>query len=100
MDAIPRVTGATLDVLQVLLRASAPTWGLQVIAATDRPAGSVYPILARLENRGWLISAWEEGDRRGPRRRLYSLTDEARPAARALLAERRVANGRLDWSMS
>jgi PadR family transcriptional regulator PadR len=94
------VTGATLDVLQVLLQATELTWGLQIIAVAKRPAGSVYPILARLEDRGWLTSAWEEGDRRGPRRRLYALTDEARPAARALLAERRAANGRLDWSLS
>jgi DNA-binding IclR family transcriptional regulator len=101
MEAIPRVTDATLDVLRELARAAEPTWGLQVIAATGRPAGSVYPILSRLEQRGWLTSAWEEGERRGPRRRLYALTDAARPAVHALLAERRTATpSRLDWSLS
>lgn len=101
MDPIPRVTSATLDVLHALAEASEPTWGLQIIAVTGRPAGSVYPILARLEERGWLTSAWEEGDRRGPRRRLYALTDEAVPAARSLLAERaRPTAARLDWSLS
>lgn len=100
MDPLVRVTSATLDVLQVLLQAPEPTWGLQVIAASRRPAGSVYPILARLEERGWVSSTWEEGDRRGPRRRLYVLTDEARLAARALVAGRRPASGRFDWSLT
>lgn len=89
MDALVRVTPATLDVLENLLAATGPTWGLRIIAATGRPAGSVYPILARLEDRGWVSSVWEDEERRGPRRRVYTLTDEATPAAHALLAARR-----------
>jgi PadR family transcriptional regulator PadR len=58
-----------------------------------RKAGSVYPILARLEEAGWVESSWEreERDERGPRRRFYRLVPDGLAAARALLAERRGA---------
>src|SRR5262245_59359295 len=38
--------------------------------------GSLYPALYRLESAGLVVAAWEEGaaPRRGPRRRVYSLT--------------------------
>lgn len=37
--------------------------------------GSLYPALYRLEESGLIEGEWEEGDgRRGPRRRVYSLT--------------------------
>lgn len=100
MDALPRVTAATLDVLEALLAAAEPTWGLRIIAATGRAAGSVYPILARLEDRGWVTSSWEDEDRRGPRRRLYVLTDGAGVAARALLSARRRTAARAEWRLS
>lgn len=100
MDELPRVTAATLDVLDALLAAAQPTWGLRIIGATGRPAGSVYPILARLEERGWVTSLWEDEERRGPRRRLYVLTDDAAIAARALLSARRRPIARPEWSLS
>jgi DNA-binding MarR family transcriptional regulator len=100
MEELPRVTAATLDVLDALLAADAATWGLRIIGATGRPAGSVYPILARLEERGWVTSFWEDEERRGPRRRLYLLTDEATVAARALLRERRRPVTRAAWTLS
>jgi transcriptional regulator len=47
-------------------------------------AASLYPLLYRLERRGWLVGRWTEkaGERR---RRLYRLT----PAGRKVLAEQR-----------
>lgn len=40
--------------------------------------GSLYPALYRLEAEGLVKAAWEGGDtaRRGPRRRVYHLTDQ------------------------
>src|SRR4051794_40304606 len=40
--------------------------------------GSLYPALYRLEAAGMVRAAWEAGDtaRRGPRRRIYQLTDK------------------------
>jgi len=84
MEPLSRLTPATADVLAALLDAGEPTWGLRVVRATDRPAGSVYPILERLERAGWVASAWEDDpERPGPRRRLYELTADGVPAARA-----------------
>jgi PadR family transcriptional regulator PadR len=75
MEPLSRVTEATVDVLRVLVESSEPCWGLLVIKLSERPAGSVYPILERLESLGWVKSSWETDDSRtGPRRRYYELT--------------------------
>ncbi len=82
MERLERTTGATIDVLRALRAASGPEWGLRIIKATGRPAGSVYPILERLEQRGWVVSSWEDDEARpGPRRRFYRFTPEGAEAA-------------------
>ena len=45
------------------------------------PAGTVYPLLDRLERAGMLESHWDESPRPGARRRLYRLTPEGRQVA-------------------
>lgn len=88
-----KVTGATLDVLEALLHGSGEVHGFRVAQLTGRPTGSVYPILMRLENAGWVDSRWEsvhELENR-PRRRFYVLTEDGRSKARALLLARRPA---------
>jgi PadR family transcriptional regulator, regulatory protein PadR len=52
--------------------------------------GSLYPALYRLEQAGLIRSSWEESEkgRRGPRRRVYSLTRKG---------TRRLAAGRAEW---
>jgi PadR family transcriptional regulator, regulatory protein PadR len=88
-----RVTNATLDVLEALMGPDEELYGLKIAQNAGRKVGSVYPILARLEEAGWVESAWEREERgkRGPRRRFYRFTPEGLGAARALLAERRGA---------
>jgi PadR family transcriptional regulator len=95
MAAEFRVTDATLDVLEVLLSADDELYGLKIAKAAGRPTGSVFPILARLEQLGWVVSEWESGDpaAKGPRRRFYRLNGDAATKARTLLAERRPAPG-------
>jgi len=68
-------------------------YGLRIAQYAGRKAGSVYPILARLEEAGWVESCWEreERDERGPRRRLYRFSPDGLAAARALLIDRRGA---------
>ncbi|OOB91106.1 PadR family transcriptional regulator [Rathayibacter sp. VKM Ac-2630] len=84
MIPLARLTPATVDVLRVLLDDGASVWGMLVIKRTGRPAGSVYPILERLEGAGWVASSWEpDTDRSGPRRRLYELTGDGAQAARS-----------------
>ncbi|MBA8991455.1 DNA-binding MarR family transcriptional regulator [Curtobacterium pusillum] len=89
MEPIQRVTAPTLDVLEALLSTDGAAWGLLVIKATGRKAGTVYPILERLEGLGWIRSSWDDdADRPGPRRRLYEFTAEGAEAARDLLDAR------------
>lgn len=87
MQPLTRVTPATIDVLQTFMESSDPLWGLLVIRESGRPAGSVYPILERLESMGWVTSRWEADDSRpGPRRRYYKLTDAGVVAAQETIA--------------
>lgn len=86
MTPLSRLTPATLDVLTALL-GEPGIWGLKIVGVTSRPAGSVYPILERLERAGWVESEWEDDPARsGPRRRLYRLTADGVDAARAAVA--------------
>ncbi len=87
MEPLSRLTPATLDVLAALLGEPESIWGLRIVGLTSRPAGSVYPILERLERAGWVDSAWEDDPARsGPRRRLYRLTADGVEAARAAVS--------------
>ena len=87
MEPLSRLTPATLDVLTALLGETERIWGLRIVGLTSRPAGSVYPILERLERAGWVDSEWEDDPARsGPRRRLYRLTADGAEAARAAVA--------------
>ena len=91
--SLSRVTPATLDVLEALMGPDEELYGLKIAQNAGRKAGSVYPILARLEEAGWVESSWESEERaeRGPRRRFYRLCPDGLAAARALLLERRGA---------
>src|SRR5689334_12342880 len=91
--ALSRVTSATLDVLEALMGPDEELYGLRIAQNAGRKPGSVYPILARLEEAGWVESFWEREERgeRGPRRRFYRLGPDGLAAARALLIERRGA---------
>jgi PadR family transcriptional regulator PadR len=87
MEPLARVGRATIDVLAVLLDADEPRWGLEIIKATGRPSGTVYPLLDRLERAGWVTSRWDDDEqRRGPRRRLYALTRDGAIEARRACA--------------
>jgi len=90
-----RQTDATLEVLEFLVHAGTDEelYGWKITQAIGRPTGTVYPILARLEQTGWLESRWEsdEPDSRGPRRRFYRLTPTGLAEARDALAHRRAA---------
>lgn len=85
---LTRVTAATLDVLLCLTNSQVPLWGLKISQSTNRPTGTVYPILDRLERQGWLVGTWElDLDRQGPRRRLYQISPSAMPFVAGLLSK-------------
>jgi PadR family transcriptional regulator PadR len=89
----PRMTLQTLAVLQAMLQdPTAPRYGLEIARAVGVPTGTIYPILARLEQARWVSSAWENTDpaeEGRPRRRLYFLTGEGATNARSVLHEGR-----------
>jgi PadR family transcriptional regulator PadR len=80
-----------LRVLRALLDdANAPHYGLSLIRRSGVGAGSLYPILAELEEQGWVEGAWEDIDEVAAarrKRRYYALTDPGGRDARALLTE-------------
>lgn len=89
-----RVTGPLLDVLEILLEAFGDDAELHgwAIARTARLSGpTVYGVIDRLEDAGWIAGRWEtENPQPGkPRRRLYRLTPTGVSAGRELLAARR-----------
>lgn len=91
MDLSFRVTGPLLDVLEVLIDAPQELHGWAIMKATTRSGPTVYQVLERLTEAGWVSARWEaqHPEPGKPRRRFYRLTPTMVPAARALLAERR-----------
>ena len=85
-----RLTHHTKLVLTVLLDApTSESYGFELARASGLPSGTIYPILRRLEDEGWLASRWElisqeqEGRRR---RRYYRLTGDGAHSARKAIA--------------
>ncbi|MFJ6104936.1 PadR family transcriptional regulator [Streptomyces sp. NPDC092359] len=86
-----RITSTTLDVLEAFLASSEELHGFAVAKTAGKPTGSIYPILARLEEASWLSSRWEdENPQEGrPRRRFYELTPNGTAEAKRIVIERR-----------
>jgi PadR family transcriptional regulator, regulatory protein PadR len=95
MEGPIRITNPLLDVLEVLLQAfdsrGGDLHGWAIMKATKRSGPTVYGVLDRLEDSGWISGRWEdENPEQGkPRRRLYSITPTGLIGARELLRERR-----------
>ena len=87
---IHRATIPTFQVLRALQDRAAREWyGFELCQTTGLAPGTLYPILARLEQDSWVTSRWEEptgtnGDRRA-RRRYYSLTPDGAAGIQRLL---------------
>ncbi|TDD80476.1 PadR family transcriptional regulator [Actinomadura rubrisoli] len=78
---------------QALVEPGREWYGLEMVLATGMPTGTVYPIIARLEQAGWITSRWENpgehADEGRPRRRYYQFTTDGAEAARLALAKSR-----------
>jgi DNA-binding PadR family transcriptional regulator len=87
---------------QLVLRAMLedPTremYGLEICGAAGLASGTIHPILARLEQVGWLESYWEDADPHEegrPRRRYYRFTRDGAELARHALARAYQARSR------
>jgi DNA-binding MarR family transcriptional regulator len=87
----PRITGPTLKVLgEFFNRPIDSLSGSEISRSTGLASGTLYPILFRLEEAGWLESEWEEvvpAQVKRPRRRLYRMTAIGETSARASFRE-------------
>lgn len=87
------MTLQTQAVLHALL--ADPTkelYGMELAERTGLFPGTTYPILARLQQAGWVRDRWENIDpklEQRPRRRYYRLTEDGAAAARQALNEAR-----------
>src|ERR1700687_570502 len=95
MSRTIRLSSQTRAVLSAFLeRASQWRYGYDLSRETDLKAGTVYPILMRLSDAGWLEARWEEpSSPLRPPHHMYRLTQDgragARPAAKDALARPR-----------
>lgn len=79
-----RISHAGLRVLKACLDRSGSTLhGYELMQMTGVSSGTLYPLLARFEEEGWLSSRWESADPSDegrPRRRLYRITSSGQAA--------------------
>lgn len=98
----PRITGPTLKVLGTLLRSPRDELsGAEIGRAAKLGSGTLYPILLRLEQAGWLVSRWEVEDPQvlgRPRRRFYRVTAVGARKAREAVRDLEPSLGRLSWA--
>jgi|SRR5713101_8679661 len=89
MSRKPNTSPQTIRVLQVLL--SEPTawhYGYEISQQTGLLSGTLYPLLIRLADQGWLETRWAEPERQGrPARHTYRLTQVGSRQASALIAK-------------
>lgn len=92
-----RLTRPLERVLRVFLSdPAAPRYGYDLMKAASLASGTLYPLLARLQDQGMVVSEWEpqpaEAGGRPPRK-YYRLTGEGARVARLELAQRPAAVG-------
>jgi PadR family transcriptional regulator, regulatory protein PadR len=97
----PRMTTQTLKVLGALMaRTQDEISGADIARSTKLASGTLYPILIRLEEAGWVESRWETEDPHElgrPRRRLYQATGVGMRKARSAFRELVLPLQELAW---
>ena len=85
-----RSSNQTLSIFEALLaRPRAWRHGYDLSLETELKSGTLYPVLMRLSDRGFLDSKWEESELPGrPPRRMYRLTAAGIAHAKSELAMR------------
>lgn len=77
-----KLSPQTLAVLKYMLdNPKNKVFGLELIEQLTQPAGTIYPILTRLEEIGWIEGEWEsyeQKDKGRRRRRYYGLTKDGK----------------------
>jgi PadR family transcriptional regulator PadR len=88
MSRQPNTSPQTLRVLRLLLEEpTAWHYGYEISQRTGLKSGTLYPILIRLADQGWLKTRWAAPEREGrPARHTYRLTAEGFKAVAATVA--------------
>lgn len=92
VDGPMRVTNPLLDVLlDAFDTGGQELHGWAIMKAVQRSGPTVYGVLDRLEDCGWVTARWEQQHPEGnkPRRRFYVLTAQGGIQARSLVVRRR-----------
>jgi len=93
-----KLTSAVERVLAAFLADPAePRYGYDLMRTAKLPSGTLYPMLARLEDEGLVESRWEQAGQGGggrPPRRYYQLTGDGVRVARLELAAAAQSAGR------
>jgi PadR family transcriptional regulator PadR len=96
------VSRQLLKVLKMMVeKPQTPYSGADIAREISVGSGTLYPLLQRLENAGWLKSEWEKVDPSEagrPRRRYYKLTGRGQAHAVKALAEVQTTAEVLVWS--
>jgi PadR family transcriptional regulator PadR len=96
-----RLSGPALRMLKIFIEHPSKEFsGAEIFKVTGIGSGTLYPILARLEQARWLESKWEKIDpseEGRPRRHLYKITGHGQNCARQALAELQTTFGALAW---
>jgi PadR family transcriptional regulator, regulatory protein PadR len=89
MTRQPNTSQQTLRVLRLLLEEpTAWHYGYEISQRTGLKSGTLYPILIRLADQGWLETRWAEPQRQGrPARHTYRLTPVGSRCASVLVAK-------------
>ncbi len=89
MTRTRRPSPSTLKILTGLSAAPEGLHGYALMKETSLASGTLYPILMRLTERGWLEKAWDMSEA-GPPRRIYTLTAKGRTKLETLQSETRL----------
>jgi DNA-binding PadR family transcriptional regulator len=85
-----RLSKQTVSVLRALRKNTAAwSYGYHLSKATGTKSGTLYPILTRLHDEGWLETNWTQPQQGGrPPRHLYRLTSTGLKEARRILSRK------------
>ena len=82
-DWLTQVRKGAVELCILALLDGRERYGYEIVQELNSPGeviiaeGSIYPLLKRLNKRGWVTSAWRESSS-GPPRKYYSLTERGR----------------------
>ena len=99
----PRLTMSTMKVLKAFMdNPRDQLSGIDITNGVGIKSGTLYPILIRLEDAGWLSSHWEENtpeEMGRPRRRFYRITGKGQNATQSAFSELDMGLEGVAWSL-